>query len=69
MLQVAPKRCGHTVGKSVVDRDEAYRRIKVNDIKGIFDNSFLLFDPEFGDMIYRKQVLIGFWLIHLVGSS
>lgn len=69
LLQVAPKRCGHTVGKSVVDRDEAYRRIKVNNIYGIFDNLLLLFGPEFGDMIYRKQVLIGFWLIHLLGSS
>ena len=28
-FQVAPKRCGHTIGKSVVDRDEAYRRVKV----------------------------------------
>jgi len=26
--QVAPKRCGHTKGKQVVDRDEACRRIK-----------------------------------------
>lgn len=26
--QVMPKRCGHTKGKQVVDRDEAYRRIK-----------------------------------------
>lgn len=26
--QVAPKRCGHTRGKQVVERDEAYRRIK-----------------------------------------
>jgi len=26
--QVSPKRCGHTKGKMVVDRDEAYRRIK-----------------------------------------
>jgi 2-methylisocitrate lyase-like PEP mutase family enzyme len=26
--QVAPKRCGHTEGKSVVDRDEALRRIR-----------------------------------------
>ncbi|MCD6389369.1 MAG: isocitrate lyase/PEP mutase family protein [Desulfobulbaceae bacterium] len=26
--QVAPKRCGHTLGKQVVDRDEALRRIR-----------------------------------------
>ncbi len=26
--QVMPKRCGHTKGKQVVDRDEAYRRVK-----------------------------------------
>ncbi|MDU9003541.1 isocitrate lyase/PEP mutase family protein [Sedimentitalea todarodis] len=26
--QVAPKRCGHTAGKSVVARDEAYERIR-----------------------------------------
>ena len=26
--QVAPKRCGHTLGKEVVSRDEAYDRIK-----------------------------------------
>jgi 2-methylisocitrate lyase-like PEP mutase family enzyme len=26
--QVAPKRCGHTEGKTVVDRDEALRRIR-----------------------------------------
>ncbi len=26
--QVAPKRCGHTAGKSVVSRDEAYERIR-----------------------------------------
>lgn len=26
--QVAPKRCGHTPGKEVVDREEAYRRIR-----------------------------------------
>lgn len=26
--QVAPKRCGHTAGKSVVTRDEAYERIR-----------------------------------------
>lgn len=26
--QVAPKRCGHTKGKQVVDRDEACRRVK-----------------------------------------
>lgn len=26
--QVAPKRCGHTFGKQVVDRDEALRRIR-----------------------------------------
>ena len=26
--QVQPKRCGHTKGKQVVDREEAYRRIK-----------------------------------------
>ena len=25
---MAPKRCGHTKGKQVVDRDEAYRRVK-----------------------------------------
>jgi len=26
--QVAPKRCGHTAGKAVVDREEAYNRIR-----------------------------------------
>ena len=26
--QVAPKRCGHTAGKAVVDRDEAFERIR-----------------------------------------
>ena len=26
--QVAPKRCGHTAGKAVVDREEAYDRIR-----------------------------------------
>ena len=26
--QVSPKRCGHTKGKLVVDRDEAFNRIK-----------------------------------------
>jgi len=26
--QVAPKRCGHTAGKAVVERDEAYERIR-----------------------------------------
>lgn len=26
--QLQPKRCGHTKGKQVVDRDEAYRRIR-----------------------------------------
>lgn len=26
--QVMPKKCGHTKGKQVVDRDEAYRRIQ-----------------------------------------
>ena len=26
--QVSPKRCGHTKGKQVVDRSEAYRRVK-----------------------------------------
>jgi 2-methylisocitrate lyase-like PEP mutase family enzyme len=26
--QLAPKRCGHTAGKAVVDRDEAYERIR-----------------------------------------
>ena len=26
--QLSPKRCGHTMGKQIVDRDEAYRRVK-----------------------------------------
>lgn len=26
--QVMPKRCGHTAGKEVVSREEAFRRIK-----------------------------------------
>ena len=26
--QLAPKRCGHTRGKEVVERDEAYARIR-----------------------------------------
>lgn len=26
--QVAPKRCGHTKGKSVVSREEAYARVQ-----------------------------------------
>lgn len=27
--QVAPKRCGHTKGKHVVERDEAFMRIRL----------------------------------------
>ena len=27
-VQVSPKRCGHTKGKQVVSREEAYQRIK-----------------------------------------
>ena len=26
--QLSPKRCGHTKGKQIVDREEAYRRVK-----------------------------------------
>ena len=59
--QVAPKRCGHTIGKSVVDRDEAYRRIKVDNARCICDCLLLRFYSMCVDEIDVKQILIDNW--------
>ena len=40
--QVAPKRCGHTFGKQVVDRDEALRRIRAAVDEGEKENILIM---------------------------
>ena len=63
--QVALKRCGHTIGKQVVDRDEALRRIKAAVDEGKKQNILIMARTDaretegIEEALYRCQAFAG----------